>query len=79
PIIIGPPPTFLAAGQSGSVTFTITTPGSYPFICDVHPVDMKGTLIVEEAGAAASPATSPAAGGTASPAPSPAASPSPNP
>jgi plastocyanin/mono/diheme cytochrome c family protein len=68
PIIIGPPPTFLAAGQSGSITFTITTPGTYNYICDVHPVDMKGTLVVQEASAA------PAAGdGTAaSPAPSPA-------
>ena len=79
-IIIGPPPTFLAGGQNGSLTFTIATAGTYNFICDVHPVDMKGTLVVEEGGAAASPSPAPAAGGAAaSPAPSPTASPTPAP
>lgn len=28
-----------------SVTFTISTRGTYNFICDAHPADMKGTLI----------------------------------
>jgi plastocyanin/mono/diheme cytochrome c family protein len=82
PIIIGSPPTFLAGGQSGSLTFTVTAPGNYNFICDVHPVEMRGTLVVQEGGApAASPGPSPAAGASPSPAPaaSPGASPSPSP
>lgn len=73
----------LTAGQSQTVTFAIAQPGSYTFICDVHPVEMRGTLVVQEAGAAA-PAASPApAGSAASPSPAPAgaaaASPSPSP
>lgn len=64
-VIIGPPPTFIAGGQGGSLTFTIATPGTYNFICDVHPVEMKGTFLVQEGGAA--PAASPAA----SPSPAP--------
>lgn len=35
------------AGKSSSITFTIDKPGSYPFRCDVHPTDMKGTLVVK--------------------------------
>lgn len=37
----------LPGGQSETLRFTITTAGSYQFLCDVHPVDMKGTLRVE--------------------------------
>ena len=80
PIIVGTPPTFLAGGQSASGTFTITAPGNYNFICDVHPVEMRGTLVVQEGGSpTASPGPSPAAGSSPSPAPaaSPDASPSP--
>ena len=32
------------AGWSGSCTFA--TPGSYPFHCDAHPVQMRGTITV---------------------------------
>lgn len=37
----------LAAGKSETITFTITTPGRYEFDCEVHPVEMKGTLTVQ--------------------------------
>jgi plastocyanin len=30
-----------------TVTFTTGAPGSYPFICTVHPQDMRGTLVVQ--------------------------------
>jgi len=46
PVIVGTPPTFLAGGQSASGTFTITAPGNYNFICDVHPVEMRGKITV---------------------------------
>jgi plastocyanin len=45
----------LTGGQSESLNFTIAEPGEYQFICDVHPVEMVGTLTVvseAEAGAA---------------------------
>jgi len=29
-----------------TLTFTIDRPGSYTFICDVHPNQMTGTLVV---------------------------------
>jgi mono/diheme cytochrome c family protein/plastocyanin len=82
PIIVGTPPTFIAGGQSASGTFTITAPGNYNFICGVRPVEMRGTLVVQEGGApTASPGPSPAAGPSPSPAPtpSPGASPTPSP
>jgi plastocyanin len=37
----------LTAGQSHTIGFVIFEPGMYTFICDVHPLDMRGTLIVE--------------------------------
>jgi mono/diheme cytochrome c family protein len=37
----------LPGGQSATVNFEIATPGTYNFICDVHPVEMKGTLVVQ--------------------------------
>lgn len=46
----------LQAGQSASITFTVPQPGTYQFICDVHPVEMVGRLT---AVAAASPTPSP--------------------
>jgi plastocyanin len=49
----------IGGGQSESINFTIAQTGSYPFICDVHPVEMKGTLTVVAGGAAT------AAGGAA--------------
>lgn len=59
----------LMAGQSQTVTFTIGQPGTYNFLCDVHPVEMRGTLVIQEATASPSP----------TPAPSPSPSPSPSP
>lgn len=38
---------FLSGGQSGSVTFTITQPGTYQYKCDLHPVDMVGYIFVQ--------------------------------
>lgn len=85
-VIVGALPTFVAAGQSASGTFTIATPGTYTFICDVHPVEMKGTLVVGAAAASPTPGTSPtptgpptAGGAGASPSPVPAVSPTPSP
>ena len=38
---------FVNPGESKSVTFAIDTPGTYNFQCDVHPTEMKGTLVVK--------------------------------
>jgi len=74
----------IPARQTVAVAFTTPGPGSYYFVCDLHPTDMEGTFTVAEGapppgGAAPAPGAggSPAAGG-ASPAAggaSPAASP----
>lgn len=37
----------LPGGQSETLTFTITQTGTFTYICDVHPIDMKGTLFVQ--------------------------------
>jgi plastocyanin/mono/diheme cytochrome c family protein len=37
----------LPGGQSETITFTITQPGTYQFHCDVHPTEMTGTLVVQ--------------------------------
>lgn len=37
-------------GQTSSVTFTITQPGTYHFQCDFHPAQMLGTIFVVAAG-----------------------------
>ena len=37
----------LAAGQTATIQFTIDRPGSYAFYCEVHPVEMRGTLAVQ--------------------------------
>jgi plastocyanin len=39
-------PTRIAGGQSGTITFTLSA-GEYPFRCDYHPTEMKGTLTVQ--------------------------------
>jgi plastocyanin len=39
-------PNRLAAGGTGTLTFTITTPGTYHFRCDYHPTQMVGTFVV---------------------------------
>lgn len=36
----------LPAGQSETLTFTLTAPGTYDFQCDTHPAEMKGTITV---------------------------------
>ncbi|MFN8559384.1 MAG: cupredoxin domain-containing protein [Dehalococcoidia bacterium] len=41
-----PQTALLAAGRSETIRFTISTAGTYNFLCDVHPVDMKGVLFV---------------------------------
>lgn len=35
----------LRPGEKASTTFTVTRPGSYPFVCTIHP-SMNGTLEV---------------------------------
>ncbi|HZQ39124.1 MAG TPA: cupredoxin domain-containing protein [Dehalococcoidia bacterium] len=37
----------LDPGKSETIDFKITKPGTYHFQCDVHPSDMKGTLVVQ--------------------------------
>jgi nitrite reductase (NO-forming) len=37
----------LPGGQSGSVTFTPQKAGTYKVICDIHPAEMTGTLVVK--------------------------------
>ncbi len=37
----------LDPGKSETIDFKITKPGTYHFQCDVHPADMKGTLVVK--------------------------------
>jgi plastocyanin len=34
----------MAPGESVSHTFT--TPGLYPYVCSLHPKDMKGSVLV---------------------------------
>lgn len=36
----------LPGGQSETIQFTIAQPGAYEFLCDVHPVEMRGTITV---------------------------------
>ena len=38
-------PNKIVAGGTGTVTFTITTPGTYHFRCDFHPTQMFGTFV----------------------------------
>lgn len=37
----------LTASKSETITFAIEKPGTYDFLCDVHPVEMKGKLTVQ--------------------------------
>jgi plastocyanin len=37
----------LPGNQSEAITFAIAQPGAYAFTCDVHPTEMRGTLIVQ--------------------------------
>jgi len=40
----GSEPLRMAPGQS--VTHTFASPGTYPYLCSLHPKDMKGTVLV---------------------------------
>ena len=59
----------LQGGASESISFAIATPGTYQFICDVHPVEMVGRLTVATPGTAASAGPGGASGGGGSPGP----------
>jgi plastocyanin len=37
----------LTGGQSETITFTITQTGTFDYLCDVHPVEMRGKLTVQ--------------------------------
>jgi len=37
----------IGGGQTATVTFTPDKAGTYTFVCDVHPVEMTGTLTVK--------------------------------
>jgi plastocyanin/mono/diheme cytochrome c family protein len=37
----------ISGGQSGSVSFTISKPGTYKYQCDVHPTEMTGTIVIQ--------------------------------
>ncbi|MGH2583644.1 MAG: cupredoxin domain-containing protein [Dehalococcoidia bacterium] len=36
----------LPTGQSQTIALTIEQPGDYAYYCEVHPVEMRGTLVV---------------------------------
>ncbi|MGD9893216.1 MAG: cupredoxin domain-containing protein, partial [Dehalococcoidia bacterium] len=62
----------LPGGQSESINFTIAEPGEYQFLCDVHPTEMVGALVVvseEEAGASAGAAGNAGGSGGGNPGP----------
>lgn len=35
-------------GKSGYVSFTVAKSGTYQFVCDVHPTEMRGTITVDQ-------------------------------
>jgi plastocyanin len=37
----------IGGGKTETLVFTIAAPGNYEFDCEVHPVEMKGTLTVQ--------------------------------
>jgi plastocyanin len=37
----------LSAGESDTIGFVFAQPGTYSFLCDVHPLQMRGTVTVE--------------------------------
>ncbi len=44
---VEPATALIAGGQQATITFALTTPGTYTFICDVHPNEMVGRLVVQ--------------------------------
>ena len=40
-------PERVPGGGEGTLTFTLTAPGTYNFRCDFHSSEMKGTFVVE--------------------------------
>lgn len=61
----------IGGGKSESVSFTVPQPGTYDFVCDVHPTEMMGklTVVAEGASTAAAAGQGTTAGG-ANPGPS---------
>ncbi len=57
----------VASGGSDVLTFDMPGPGSYQFVCDVHPLDMTGTLVVGGAEASAAPVPAPTVAGSEPP------------
>lgn len=45
PVAFGSATSLIAAGQPFSYTFTV--PGTYNYFCNLHPTNMKGTVIVK--------------------------------
>jgi mono/diheme cytochrome c family protein len=39
-------PDAISGGSDGTITFTFTQPGTYPYQCEFHPLDMKGEITV---------------------------------
>lgn len=33
--------------KSGTFTFTLAAPGTYPYLCEIHPTTMKGIIEVK--------------------------------
>lgn len=56
----------LPGGQSEEFTFTIATPGTYSYFCDIHPVEMVGEATVVPAGSATGGGATAGGGGAAS-------------
>jgi plastocyanin len=56
-----------AITQGVTYSHVFTTPGTYPYRCDVHPGEMRGRIIVLEVTPSPSPTVAPTAGPTADP------------
>jgi glucose/arabinose dehydrogenase len=57
----------VAPGGSDLLTFDVPGAGTYQFVCDVHPLDMTGTLVVRGADTSAAPVRPTAVPGTEPP------------
>jgi glucose/arabinose dehydrogenase/plastocyanin len=54
----------VAPGKSDVLRLDLPGPGVYQFVCDVHPLDMSGTLVVRGAESSETPTSSPPVVGT---------------